>query len=36
MTLLEALQTIRERGGAYFLFVKSHQTELRSEFERAF
>ena len=29
-------EAIRERGGAYFLFVKGNQPELRSELERAF
>lgn len=29
-------ETIRERGGSYFLFVKGNQPELRSELERAF
>lgn len=30
------VEAIRERGGAYFLFVKGNQPELRSELERAF
>lgn len=30
------VEAIRERGGAYFLFVKANQPELRSELERAF
>ena len=29
-------EAIRKRGGAYFLFVKGNQPELRSELERAF
>ena len=30
------VEAIRERGAAYFLFVKANQPELRSELERAF
>jgi hypothetical protein len=35
-TTTPIVETIRERGGSYFLFVKANQPELRSELERAF
>jgi predicted transposase YbfD/YdcC len=35
-TFKPVVDTIRERGGDYFLFVKANQPELRAELARAF